>query len=439
MNVVFAGPTISHEEIRRHHDCVCLPPVSHGDILRVLQDKPAAIGIIDGYFEGAPSVWHKEILYALDQGVRVYGSSSMGALRAVELYPFGMKGVGQVFQWYRDGVITDDDEVAVLHGPEQVGFVMASEPMVNIRATLALACQQQVINDVQKSSLLDIAKNTFYKKRRWSDLLEAAIGLFENKAQARLIAEWLQQNRVDLKKQDARCLLAEMHQDAVEDLDVPPTDFHFEWTVVWDVAFKENERMLASAITLTNDDRKVLDQLRLYPEQYERYQDKSLLNWMSFDHAETIISDSALKTALNQFRAHNRLASRSMLMSYLERADLDESKLTALMHGVSRLESHRRSAGDLQPGIIDQLKLDGQYFRFLDLANLKIATLASAEIDSAQSGLLPPQLIAWYFEKKLGGAIPPRLDIHLAKNGFEGTDHFHQLIGKEYLYWKECR
>ena len=119
MIYVFAGPTISHKEIKQHIDCVCLPPVCHGDILQLLEAKPIAIGIIDGYFEGAPSVWHKEILYALDQGVHVFGSSSMGALRAAELYPFGMKGVGQIFQWYKEGLIDADDEVAVLHGPEE--------------------------------------------------------------------------------------------------------------------------------------------------------------------------------------------------------------------------------------------------------------------------------------------------------------------------------
>jgi hypothetical protein len=132
MIYMFAGPTISHDQIKLHLDCVCLPPVCHGDILQVLEAKPTAIGIIDGYFEGAPSVWHKEILYALNQGVHVFGSSSMGALRAAELYPFGMQGVGKIFHWYKEGVIDADDEVAVLHGPIDVGYVAVSEPLVNI-------------------------------------------------------------------------------------------------------------------------------------------------------------------------------------------------------------------------------------------------------------------------------------------------------------------
>ena len=72
-------------------------------------------------FEGAPSVWHHELLAALDAGVAVYGGASMGALRAAELWPLGVVGVGTVFGWYRDGVLDDDDEVALYHAPPERG------------------------------------------------------------------------------------------------------------------------------------------------------------------------------------------------------------------------------------------------------------------------------------------------------------------------------
>ena len=52
----------------------------------------------------------------MSQGIHVFGSASMGALRA-ELCPFGMVGVGRIFEAYRDGELEDDDEVAVIHGP----------------------------------------------------------------------------------------------------------------------------------------------------------------------------------------------------------------------------------------------------------------------------------------------------------------------------------
>jgi hypothetical protein len=59
-------------------------------VYQATQSHPAIIGLIDGYFEVTPTVWHKEILWAMAQGIHVHGSASIGALRAAELCSFGM-------------------------------------------------------------------------------------------------------------------------------------------------------------------------------------------------------------------------------------------------------------------------------------------------------------------------------------------------------------
>src|SRR5262249_40432572 len=127
---IFLGPTLSLRDARNVLDAVYLPPVQQGDVHRALLcHRPPAIGIVDGYFQQVPSVWHKEILWAMAQGTHVFGGASMGALRAAELDVFGMRGIGRVFQAYRDGQLSpfeaepfeDDDEVAVVHGPPETG------------------------------------------------------------------------------------------------------------------------------------------------------------------------------------------------------------------------------------------------------------------------------------------------------------------------------
>jgi hypothetical protein len=96
---VFVGPTVPIPDARAVLDAVYLPPVQQGDVYRaVVHHRPRAVGIIDGYFQQVPSVWHKEILWAMAQGVHVFGSASMGALRAAELAPFGMRGVGEILK-----------------------------------------------------------------------------------------------------------------------------------------------------------------------------------------------------------------------------------------------------------------------------------------------------------------------------------------------------
>src|SRR5439155_25574779 len=99
---VFTGPTISAAEAARELQAMYLPPAAEGDVYRVARKRPQAIGIIDGYFQSTPPVRHKEILWAMSRGIHVFGSASMGALRAAELASFGMEGVGTIFEFYRD-------------------------------------------------------------------------------------------------------------------------------------------------------------------------------------------------------------------------------------------------------------------------------------------------------------------------------------------------
>ncbi len=102
MNViVFTGPTLSASDARKELEALYLPPAAQGDVYRAARTRPVAIGIIDGVFDQVPSVWHKEILWAMSQGIHVFGSASMGALRAAEIAAFGMTGVGEIFRGIR--------------------------------------------------------------------------------------------------------------------------------------------------------------------------------------------------------------------------------------------------------------------------------------------------------------------------------------------------
>jgi hypothetical protein len=117
---VFLGPSLPVAAARAELDAVYLPPVAAGDMFRLWQRRPEAVGIIDGYFEHVPAVWHKEIMWIMARGVHVFGAAGLGALRAAELDAFGMRGVGRVYQAVKDGTLDRDDEVAVAweEGPD---------------------------------------------------------------------------------------------------------------------------------------------------------------------------------------------------------------------------------------------------------------------------------------------------------------------------------
>src|SRR5690606_11409724 len=100
---------------------------------------------------------------------------------AAELAPYGMHGVGRIFDAYRSGMLApfddpfeDDDEVALVHGPEEAGFVAASEAMVNIRVTLIGAVRANVISLPTLHALAGIAKSLYFPQRNYDRILAQA-------------------------------------------------------------------------------------------------------------------------------------------------------------------------------------------------------------------------------------------------------------------------
>src|SRR4029077_5625310 len=144
----------------------------------------------------------KEIVWAMAAGVHVFGAASIGALRAAELDAFGMRGIGRIYEDFRDGLIEDDDEVAVLHGPEELGYPPVTEAMVNIRATLAEAARSGIIAPALAASLTDTAKELFYKERSYEAVMQsaAAAGLPEDAL--RDFADWLPGGRIDQTRRE---------------------------------------------------------------------------------------------------------------------------------------------------------------------------------------------------------------------------------------------
>ena len=240
MNIIlFTGPSLSPRLAVNVLNARCFPPVSQGDVYRAALEGPDVIGIIDGYFRSVPSVWHKEILWALSRGIRVYGSASMGALRAAELAPFGMIGVGWVYEAFRNGLLTDDDEVAVEHGPAELDYASTSEAMVNIRRTLAAAERDKIISCDTRSKLEAAAKSTFYPQRSYANLVSVAERQNIDHSEIHALSEWLPSGKVNQKQIDALTMLDEIRSSAQPA--TRPFEFTFEHTTMWDQILHADE------------------------------------------------------------------------------------------------------------------------------------------------------------------------------------------------------
>ena len=236
--LVFLGPSLALEAARALlPQALFRPPVAMGDVLLACEAGVRQIALIDGFFENRPAVFHKEILFALSQGCRVYGAASMGALRAAELAAFGMEGIGAIYQAYADGRLEDDDEVAVTHAPAELAFRPLSEAMVNIRATLAAAMEAGVLAQPQADEIARAAKGLPYKERQW----KALEPLFPT-----AFADWLvRHGAVDAKGADARQLLEHLAAVAGSDAaagEPPEPAFLFQHTVYFERARDEARR-----------------------------------------------------------------------------------------------------------------------------------------------------------------------------------------------------
>ncbi len=207
--LVFVGPTLAADEVRaRLPGATVLPPAAVGDVLRATRRRGVRrIAIVDGYFEQMAAVWHKEVLVALERGISVYGAASMGALRAAELAPFGMIGVGTIYRDYARGTLVADDEVAVAHLPAEYGYRAVSDALVNIRYGLARAVKVRVIPASLHEPLVALARARFYRDRSWAQLVADARA---HGLDAGALAAW---PKPDRKAEDARLLLKRLRTE----------------------------------------------------------------------------------------------------------------------------------------------------------------------------------------------------------------------------------
>jgi hypothetical protein len=231
---IFTGPTLTAEEGRQEIEAFFLPPAEQGDIYRSTLKRPVAIGLIDGYFEHVPAVSHKEILWAMSQGVHVFGAASMGALRAAELALFGMEGVGVVYEAYARGELDADDEVAVIHGSGEEAYRPASEAMVNIRATLRAAEQRGVLGAESREALERIAKRLFYADRCYPRLLSSAAEEGLASTELKAFQVFLKESSVNQKRLDALAMLRLMRERFAGPSEPKKVSWHFEHTDAWE-------------------------------------------------------------------------------------------------------------------------------------------------------------------------------------------------------------
>ncbi len=210
--VVFGGPSLSGIDLPIP-DVVVLPPAAQGDVLAALRKHhPAVIGLLDCDlpYRSMPT-WHKEILYAMDAGVKVVGAASVGAHRAAELALYGMEGVGSIFRRVASGELERDDEVLGdwKMGPD--GIRLLSAPLVVMRDVLNAAVTERVLTETAALELTRAAEGLFWRRRTWEALLEPNAATALSASDIERFREWLP-GAPDPVRADAEALLRRVRE-----------------------------------------------------------------------------------------------------------------------------------------------------------------------------------------------------------------------------------
>ncbi len=440
--IVFCGPTISRDAVTQQLDADVRPPAQRGDVLRAAVEGPDAIALIDGYFDRVPSVWHKEILWAMTQGVHVFGASSMGALRAAELAPFGMVGIGEIFDAFLRGELEDDDEVAVAHGDAESGYRLASDAMVNIRWTLRAAERQGVIAASTRLVLEAHAKALpYYQRLLWTVLNgQNAKGLA--RSEISVLRDWLPGGVVDQKRADAITMLRHIANIGNQRWRPKAVEFRLSETDGWITVRAEIEgaigRRAQRALSAQLEDelraRGMLGQTLAAATM-------RLLAADRLREARVNLNARAVEAWIDDFRRDRELFSAASFDAWLEKAGLEGDELEAFFRREAVVRATRAELrGALGTAVEDELRSRGS------LGDIQ-SSVASKEVTLQRRGMTAPtlqdaglseeELWAWFFGDRLRTAVPGSIAAYAAREG-STIDDLRNTALRDFMFERLC-
>jgi TfuA protein len=166
--IVFGGPSLQYLIPAVASRIEVRPPVRRGDFTDLLaRDRPGTVVLTDGIFASSLAVTPTECRELLERGWTVAGASSMGALRASELWSVGMIGIGEVYTLYRLGVLRSDADVAVALDVTTNAELTAS--MVHVRAVLSVLEQEGEVSSIESRRYVRLARSIHWSRRDWRD------------------------------------------------------------------------------------------------------------------------------------------------------------------------------------------------------------------------------------------------------------------------------
>jgi hypothetical protein len=172
---IFVGPTAYGARLPTRPDLSfeLKPPAERGTFEDLVAGakSPGVVALVDGRFGDKLAVSHRELRHLLEGGWQVWGLSSLGAIRAVEMQALGMRGFGLIYEQFRKEPEKADDEVAVLHDPSPP-FRPTTHPLVHIREAMRFLVQSELVDQSEANEILDHLRTTWFGNRSLEIMIE---------------------------------------------------------------------------------------------------------------------------------------------------------------------------------------------------------------------------------------------------------------------------
>jgi TfuA protein len=201
---VFGGPSLELIPKELINKVKCFPPIKSGDLDILYSLPPSICIIIDGVFSGKRAVTIFECRELLEKGWVVIGASSMGALRAADLWSYGMIGIGDVYNMFRIGVCRSDADVAVVYNIlEDFLCEEITISMVHVRSVLHYLSTKGSIDKAKARLLICKARQISWEERMPSVLFDEWGKFLGQEKLINKIKRHFNQPRLHPKKVDA--------------------------------------------------------------------------------------------------------------------------------------------------------------------------------------------------------------------------------------------
>lgn len=193
-----------------------MPPIQRGQLLKDIDLGYNVVAIVDGKFDQNLAVTPSEVMDALRAGVRIYGASSMGALRAAECENYGAIGCGKIFEFIKKSENFRDDFLGQLFIDQKTfdqTFQWKNKTYVDFYFAAADLAAKKKISKKHAEKIREIYQQIFYAERGLDSLLQLVHKQKKDAAELTQVAQLIFAEKITQKSRDAMELLHLIKKD----------------------------------------------------------------------------------------------------------------------------------------------------------------------------------------------------------------------------------